>query len=206
MSEAFGGSVADATMAETPVLPDKKRKNPSNTSKRRGEEKSPEVMAKLAVKYAFGCTPVPLDGVQTFAPLSGDRDVNDRIVTRIGKQIVVYDPDTGRQSFFIGRLRSTVNAIHFSISSNNRYIAICESVRHERSDHGYAQCSVYSITTLARQKTVTQNSSGEFISCCFSGDSKYLATLLSTVNDSSIIVWQWEKEKVHKSMTISSKV
>ena len=36
---------------------------------------------------------------------------------------------------------------------------------------------------------------GDFITCCFSGDSKWLVTA-GTEPESNVVVWNWEKEKV----------
>lgn len=38
---------------------------------------------------------------------------------------------------------------------------------------------------------------GDFITCCFSGDNKWLVTA-ATEPESSIVVWNWEKEKVSR--------
>jgi len=51
----------------------------------------------LTIKHAFGSTALPSDGLQSFASAVGDRDINDRLLFRVGRKISVLDPDSGFQ-------------------------------------------------------------------------------------------------------------
>lgn len=48
-----------------------------------------------------------------------------------------------------------------------------------------------------RIRTMLFPGRGDFISCCFSGDNKWLVTV-GTELDSNIVVWNWDKEKVRE--------
>jgi WD40 repeat protein len=50
-----------------------------------------------------------------------------------------------------------------------------------------------------RIRTMVHPSKGDFVSVCFSGDSKYLITVST---DRTIVVWSWEKEKIVTSSTV----
>ena len=215
----FGGSVA-GTLSEMKLdssisdHSDKnaKRATSGRSSSKKGktgkgdDSKSTEVVgAKVMLKHGFGSTALHIDGVQSFSTLLGEKDVNDRIMYRVGRHICVFDPESGRQQYFTGRARNVVNALHFSISQNSRYVSICESVRLDKDDPGHSQASIYSLTTFARQKTLTHSSTAEFICSSFCGDSKFLATL-SDDSDRLITLWQWEKEKLCKSISVAFKV
>lgn len=56
------------------------------------------------------------------------------------------------------------------------------------------QVSVYLVGNCKRIRTMLFPGRGDFVSCCFSGDSKWLATVGSYL-DSNIVVWNWDKEK-----------
>eukprot|EP01041_Mallomonas_annulata_P011095 gene11095-23195_t len=170
----------------------------------KNEDSKTEVFgAKVMLKHGFGSNALPVDGIQSFSTLLGEKELNDRLVYRIGRHLCVHDPETGRQQYFTGRPKETVNVLHFAISQNARYISICETVRNDRdSDEGHSQASIYSLTSFIRQKTLVQPSNTEFIASCFCGDSKYIITL-SDEPDKMIILWQWEKERICKTASLS---
>jgi hypothetical protein len=163
--------------------------------------------ATADIKYAFGCSATPFDSIQSFvAGHGGDKESVDRLVYRVGKQICTYDPENGSQNFFSGRHRSVTNVLHFSISLNQKYISMCESLSQDNTDDNsaniVAQLSVYSLVTLARLKTLSHTCKADFVSSSFCGDPKYIAAL-SGESDRQIIVWYWEKEKIHKAMHLT---
>lgn len=165
------------------------------------------IKAKINIKYAFGSSVTPFDSVLSYATaIGGDKESVDRIVYRVGKQVCVLDPENGNQQFFTGRHRSVSNVQHFSISPNQKYICMCESTRQDGKDDLVvtvtAQLSVYSLGNFTRLKTLSHPSKAEFVCASFCGDPKYI-TALTGEADKQIIVWHWEKEKVHKTMHIS---
>ena len=163
--------------------------------------------AKIDLKYAFGSSGTSFDGVLTYAAVhGGDKESSDRLIYRVGKQICVLDPENGNQLFFSGRSRNVTNVLHFSISPNQKCICMCESTREEGaldvSNNGIAQLSVYSLVSFTKLKTLYHPSQSEFISASFCGDPKYVTALTGDI-DKQIIVWQWEKDKLHKSVNIN---
>jgi hypothetical protein len=208
MEGGFGGSVEVATVEQT--QPNKVNKKTNLTSKQRkqleDESKNMDaILAKVSLRHTFGCTPSSLDCLLSYNSMSGDKDINDRLIFRVGKQICIYDPETAKQQFLSGRLKTVTNVLHCSVSLSSRYISICESVRFEKNGPGHAQASVFSLTTFSRLKTVTHQCNGEFICSSFSGDGKYLVTL-NDGNEYQLIIWQWEKERTYKSISLQSKV
>lgn len=176
-------------------------------SKKGGKNASSEnVMAKLTLRHTFGSGVNTHDSILSYVSLVGEKDINDRVVFKVGRQACICDPDTGRQQYLTGRPKNTTNLFHAAISSNNRYLSLCESNRWDRSStaSGHAQASVYSLTTYSRQKTIYYASSGEFICSAFTSDAKYLATLCDG-SEYQIVVWQWEKERIFKSVSLQSK-
>lgn len=165
------------------------------------------IKAKINIKYAFGSSATSFDSVLSFAIANGgDKESVDRIVYRVGKQVCVLDPEIGNQQFFTGRHRSVTNVQHFSISPNQKFICMCESTRQDGKDDVTAtvtaQLSVYSLGNFTRLKTLLHPCKAEFVCSSFCGDPKYI-TALTGEADKQIIVWHWEKEKVHKTMHIS---
>lgn len=233
-SSSFGGPVMDASTAEQSINPSLNPSiNPSlsqsgsqvvppgtsssvtssgrdapstaaGKSKKGTKTAADNVMAKFNLRHTFGSSTFVHDSVSSYVSLVGDKDINDRVVFKVGRQACIYDPENGRQQFLTGRPKNTTNIFHIAISTNNRYISVCESNRWERGVPGHAQASVYSLTTFTRQKTIFHNCSGEFICSAFTGDAKYLATL-NDGPECQMIVWQWEKERVYKSVTLQAK-
>lgn len=60
------------------------------------------------------------------------------------------------------------------------------------------QVSVYHVANCKRIRTMFFPGRGDFVTCCFSGDAKWLVTA-GTEPESSIVVWNWDKEKVVNS-------
>ena len=205
-NSSFGGTVTDASTVEQPSKLDQPSTATTTSSKKKKGDKgaNDNILAKFNLRHTFGSATFTHDSVTSFVSLVGEKDINDRVVFKTGRQACIYDPDNGRQQFLTGRPKNTTNLYHISISTNNRYISVCESNRWDRAAPGHAQLSVYSLTTFARQKTIYHNCSGEFISSAFTGDTKYLATL-NDGTDYVIIVWQWEKERIYKSVTLQAK-
>jgi hypothetical protein len=207
----FGGSVEVTTVEQTPSHLNKvngKKTNLSSKQRKQHEDESKNmdtILAKVSLRHTFGCNPSSVDCLLSYNSMSGDKDINDRLIFRVGKQICIYDPDTTKQQFLSGRLKTVTNVLHCSVSLSSRYLSICESVRLEKNGAGHAQASIFSLTTFSRLKTVTHQCNGEFICSSFSGDGKYLVTL-NDGNEYQLIIWQWEKEKTYKSISLQSKV
>lgn len=163
-----------------------------------------DTKAKIKIKRAFGGTRTLHQSIQSFtAVTAGDRESVDRLVYRVGKQICVVDPENDNQQFFSGRHRSLSNVLHFSISHNQRHICMCEVINQESAiTDATAQLSVYSLSNYTRLKTLSHPSKANFISSTFCGNPKYIAALTDE-SDRQIILWQWEKEKTCKAVSIN---
>ena len=221
-SSTFGGFV-DAARVEPPRSAGATRPVGKNVASKKDsvtnvvvkatkhtEESSPETVgAKLVLRHAFGYGWQPTDDIVSFQAASRDRgEVSDRVIFRIGKMLTIMDPDgVGAQKFIASRQKQVTRVMHLSVSKNNKYVSACESVRLDNEDKGHAQVSVYSLnmTTVSRLKTLTKQSTGEFVQACFLAETKYLVTLLDA-EDSQIIIWLWEKEKQYKTLVLPGKV
>ncbi len=107
--------------------------------------KNNEIGAKVMLRHGFGSTALSVDGIQSFSTLLGDKDVNDRVIYKIGCNVSIHDPETGRQQYVSGRPKDVIDVLHFSVSDNNRYISICETTRNAKdrisNGNGNAQAS-----------------------------------------------------------------
>ncbi|RYG67045.1 hypothetical protein EON64_08320 [archaeon] len=159
---------------------------------------NPAHAIRFTVKSAFGCQPTRIDPLVAFSASSGNKDYSDRLLHKVGKQLSVFDPETGSQEFFENRSRNVIDVTHFSTSANQRFVAMCEAIRHDKasSDAG-SQVSVYSLSTFNRLKTLHHSLPRPYVCATFCGDPKLVAAL-SDEPDRHIVIWQWEKEKVHK--------
>mmetsp|Transcript_15032 Transcript_15032/g.16277 ORF Transcript_15032/g.16277 Transcript_15032/m.16277 type:complete len:1892 (-) Transcript_15032:105-5780(-) len=179
--------------------------NPAGGPAANNKDTVKDIGVKFTVKHAFGSHATKLDPLQSFAALSGNRDYSDRLIHKVGKQLCIYDPETNSQEFFDSRLKNVVDVLHYTMSPNGRFIAMCESVKHDRgasNSESTSQVSVYSLSTLNRLKTCHYSLPKPFVVCVFCGDPKLLAAL-SDEPDRHIVVWYWEKEKVFKTCAIS---
>ena len=145
-----------------------------------------------------------MDAVQSFAATSGDKEYSDRLVYKVGKQACIFNPETGKQESF-DRPKHFTDVLHFCISSNNRFISMCETSRNDKTNEISSNVSVYSLATLNKLKTLTHAVSRPYICSTFCGDPKLLAAL-SDEPDRHIVVWQWEKEKLYKTIAVSINV
>lgn len=160
------------------------------------------VATHFVARHAFGCHAPKSDGVQAFGASSGGKDLIDRLVYKVGKQVCVFDPDGGKQSFFENRLPNVTDILHFCVSPNSKYLSVCEVTRLEKTGEVSSQVSVYSLTTMKRMRTMPHAASKPFVCSTFCGDPKLLAAL-SDDPDRHIFVWQWEKEKLFKSTAVT---
>lgn len=186
---------------------------------------------KLTTKHVFGCSTTAIDGIQSFPSSQGDRDINDRLLYKVGRKLCIYDYETSQQKVIGSELAATTvadvvtkpakNVLHFSVSKNHRYVCVCESTRLEQNDSCDAQASIYSLSTLARTRTLinsnsgtanlTPEVSGEYVCSAFCGDNKNLALLLQ-LDDSDrpdatqIQIWTFDKERIFKTVIIPSRV
>ena len=145
-----------------------------------------------------------------------EQDTNDIIFYRVGKQLCILDhdallfsnsmPSTGTPQRFLTRPKNVKNVLHFCMGHGNRHVAVCESTRAWDSVTDTvveAQVSVYNTLNFHRLKTLTHTCTDEFVQSEFCGDSKYLAAMTGE-RDKQIIVFHWEKDKVHKIISLAA--
>ncbi|CAB1097150.1 unnamed protein product [Ectocarpus sp. CCAP 1310/34] len=116
----------------------------------------------------------------------------------VGQQVAMHRVDDGSMKFLVSRQRNVREILALCVSPNKRVIAVCEKGRAPEEDPGSAQVSVYLVANGKRIRTMLFPGRGDFITCCFSGDSKWLVTA-ATEPESNIVVWNWEKEKVRNN-------
>jgi hypothetical protein len=182
----FGGAVEGTSVGLPPKTDTRKKVSEGSPVKKRSsvdDDKNNGSLAKIDLKYAFGSSVTNFDSVLTYGVATGgDKESNDRLVYRVGKQICVLDPENGNQQFFTGRSRNVTNVLHFAISPNQKYICMCESLRQDGKDDmgvlGTAQLSVYSLLNFTKLKTLAHPSHSEFVSVSFCGDPRYIAALI----------------------------
>ena len=239
--EEFGGVVTGTTApSAAPLIKRKGSKGPTdatpgfeNVAKENAAKSSEAQFAiSFQLQYAFGSAALPLDGLQSFNDTkSSDRDINDRVLFRIGRKLCCMDPETGNQSFVgaaspnlssgAGAVPVPKDILHFSLSKNLRHVCVCETARLEKSEITVAQATVYSTSTLVKLKTILNSNagaasssadcSGEYVCSAFSGDSKSLVLLLQLddtdrTDARQIQVWTWDKERIFKCAVVPSKV
>ena len=165
-------------------------------------------------------------GIQSYNDLkSTERDVNDRVLLRVGRKLCIMDPENGKQLFLnaspVDGHREIKNVLHFSFSRNMKFICVCESTRFDRAHQHNAVASLYNINTLNRVKCIqnsyagsgasTSEASGEYIYSSFCGDGKNLVLALKLDDDErhdamTIQIWDYQKERLFKSCIVPSKV
>jgi hypothetical protein len=156
--------------------------------------------AVLSARYAFGVTGPVRDNVG-FVMLP-DTSVADsalsleHLVHPVGQQLALYRIEDGSMQFFTGKARNVREVLAMALAPNKRTVAVCE-----RTDEpGTAQVSVYHVANCKRIRTLTHPMRGDFVSCCFSGDSKLLAAVGTGEGDTAqIVVWSWEQSRVVRS-------
>ena len=161
----------------------------------RDEKKSHDIVGvHVAYKHAFGSNALPVDGLQAYLPASSDKDLSCNLVYRVGKHLVIANSETSHE-MFLNRPSNVTDVKHFAISSNLKYISVCETTRvSDDVDITTAQVTVYSLFTYNVVATISQSSSAEFSMSTFCNDPKYLITFTDEY-DRTVAVWQWEKAK-----------
>ena len=111
------------------------------------------------------------------------------IVYPAGSNCILYNIDQRTQKFIGGTEGSNCMAA-LAVSPNRRYVAIAEKGEKPA-------ITVYDLHSLRKRKVLTaaDMQSSEFVSICFSPDSKYLVAQGGRP-DWIIFYWTWEKAKI----------
>ena len=160
---------------------------------------------KFDIKHTFGCNHVQksfADPVQSFAMTVGDKDYSDRLVYKVGKHLTVFNPETNEQSFF-DRPKAVTDVLHFSISPNSRFVSVCEVSRNEKLNEVSSHVSVYFLVKFNRLKTLSYTLPKPFVCSTFCAEGKMVAAL-SDEPERHIVIWQWEREKVYKTVSVGA--
>eukprot|EP01038_Epipyxis_sp_PR26KG_P006221 gene6221-8573_t len=159
-------------------------------------------VTKFSVKHAFGSHVTPLDSLQSYAAASG-KELVDRLLYKVGRQVCIFDAETNSQTYFENRAKNVTDVLHFCISSNSRYISMCEIIRYEKASEASSHIAIYSMTTMNKLMTLSNNTSSRpFICSTFCGDPKMLAALTDEP-DRHIVIWLWEKAKIFKTVALT---
>ena len=220
MSSEFGGSVQVSTVGESKEIDNASTGKAGNVSrqsttkggKRAIMDESKQASAEgvplnVIPQHVFGSLSVSMDGLLCYSLVnpSNKDDVNERIMYRAGRRICVYDPASGKQEYFKNRATNVTQVNHFSIDFSTKLICLCESVSSDRQKAGVAQASIFSVNKLERLKTLSTSAQGEYICSAFTGENKFLATLLDEGESKSVHIWQWEKDRIHKTVVVPLK-
>lgn len=158
------------------------------------------IKMELNIRHSFGSTLIENDGIQCYNIGRNERDANDRLIYKVGRQLCLYTPETNEEKFISDRKKNITDVLHFSISSNNKYLSVCETLKTDHDDmipHG--RVSVYSLSTLQLLKQLVGPNEEEFISSMFCGDPKMIAGYTNGESEKLVVIWQWEKERIYKT-------
>ena len=172
----------------------------------------------IVIKHSFGCNVLPLDPIQTFpihaSGIAVEKVYNNRIMYAVGKTLCATDEASGSNEYIVGKLKCNNKINHFIISSNQRYVSVCETMERSRptlnkttenattSDTNHQTCvSVYNISTMARFKSLFYETESDFICSTFSNDYKYLICLTGAPNR-QIVLFNFEKEKLYRVINL----
>ncbi len=146
-----------------------------------------------------------LNFTQVYGAAGGIRDnishISDTAICfPAGRHLTIYNTDTREMSFVLesnqvrilfAPFTMQVHAITaMSISSNKKYIAVCERL----SSDSPGQVSVFSATTEKRVRSLSHPDIKEFTACSFSADGRFLVTV-GGPPDYSLIYWNWFQSK-----------
>ncbi|CAM9422149.1 unnamed protein product, partial [Choristocarpus tenellus] len=150
-------------------------------------------------RHAFGVEGPIQDNVAFVAIPDPDTEggglMLEYLVHPVGQQIALYRVDDGSMKFLQGRQKNVREILALSVSPNKRVIAVCEKGRQPGEDPGSAQVSVYHVASFKRIRTMLFPGRADFLTCCFSGDNKWLLTI-GGEPECVLVMWNWEKEKV----------
>lgn len=200
-SDGFGGQVLSA--APSPARThDEALSRPKRGSKDPADDAA--LTSNLRLSHGWGCTACAADNVQSFAlPQSKagfKAESSDRVVYKMGKRMCVYDA-AKESSVFLAENKHVSSISHFHVSPHHNHLVCCESTK--TSEHeAKAQISVYSLTTLDKLHSYLYDVAGEFNSACFCAESKYVAIHFINETENKLILYNWKKEILFKSVSI----
>jgi len=211
---SFGGSVngasigtADISRESVPSQSKAKRRGSTlkastkpTTAPKIDEAKALELIKmELNIKHSFGSTLICNDGIQCYNIGRTERDISDRLIYKVGRQLCLYSTETNEEKFISDRRKNITDVLHFSIASNKKYISVCESLRADNDDIPRGRVTVYSLSTLQLVKQLIGPNEEEFVSSMFCGDPKMIAGYTDGESEKLVVIWQWEKERIHKT-------
>eukprot|EP00741_Cyanophora_paradoxa_P020094 tig00021234_g19395.t1 len=138
-------------------------------------------IAALLHRHAFGLKGDVKDNVCYLEEQS--------VIYPAGHNTIIYNIEQRAQKFIPGT-EKTEGITAMCVSPNRKYVAIAE-----KSEKGLI--TVFDLHTLKRRKVLSTAECGskEYISMCFSPDSKFLLSQ-GGAPDWTLVLWTWEKAKV----------
>jgi hypothetical protein len=91
------------------------------------------------------------------------------------------------------------------VAPNRKVCAVSERRAHKPGDPIVAQISLFHVSSQARMRCLQAPGKAPFTGLSFSGDSKYLVSVNGDP-DYQMVVWQWDKETIHTTASLSAVV
>ncbi len=137
--------------------------------------------------------------------MNSDHDYSDRLIYRVGAQVCIHDIESGGKYFLRQRPQACSSINHIAVDAKSQYISVCESISMaEEEDNSAAQLSVYSLKGGNEcLSTLVYPTKSQFVGSVFSkGHSSRHVIALSSGPQHEIVVWNWETNKVLKTIPI----
>ena len=157
------------------------------------------VKTQLTIKHSFGSSIIPNDGLQVYNSGRNERDLRDRLMYKVGRQLCILEPESNEEKFIVDRRKDVTDVLHFTISDNKKHLSVCESLKNNGDDIPKGRVTIYSLNTLQVVKHLNGPNDEEFIVSMFCGDPKMIAAYTEGNNERLVVIWQWEKERIHKT-------
>ena len=124
-----------------------------------------------------------------------------KVIFPVGQKAAMYQVDKHRMDFF--EINPNVkNILGMAIAWNRKRVAFCEESRIIEGKAPHGQVSVYHAIQGVHLRTLTfPNMKGEFISTCFTKDTKFLIAL-GSAPENTLVYWKWSNMKLiaHKKL------
>ena len=117
-----------------------------------------------------------------------------KVLHPLGKKAALFQMDKHQMEFF--ELNPNVDDIlGMAVAPNRKRIAFCEKARPIEGKAPFGQVSVYHVQGSHLRTLTFPNMTGEFISCCFTKDTKFLVAL-GSAPEHTVVYWKWSNMKL----------
>ena len=184
----FGGKVATSKKNNV-----KQQQNANASTK---QEKPSDLEVEIKPDHAFGLyTNSTQYGHPGYIRDTLGYLAESKVVHPVGQKAAMYQLDKHRMDFF--ELNPNVkNILGMAIATNRKRVAFCEQGKVVEGKAPHGQVSVYHAIQGVHLRTLTfPNMKGEFISVCFTKDTKFLIAL-GSAPENLLVYWKWSNMKL----------